>query len=229
MTITSITDDNALPEEITSLIGTTMAPGQVITKSYTVERTEAGTYPNSASVTVKDDENNPATDTDSESVTVTDVEPSVTIDKSVDKTTLAEPGGVFNFTITITNTSPESVTFELTDTQAGPWSGTLTAAGTAGATASFTYPITHSDAGSWDNTAKVTVTDNEGKTATASDSETVHVTDEMPTIDVTKVVTSDVVLNEPGGTFDYLIKVTNTCNEPVTLDLAERPAPGRRH
>ena len=95
VTITSITDDNALPEEITSLIGTTMAPGQVITKSYTVERTEAGTYPNSASVTVRDNEDNTATDSDSETVAVTDVEPTVTIDKSVDKSTLPQPGGEF--------------------------------------------------------------------------------------------------------------------------------------
>ena len=58
------------------------------------------------------------------------VKPTVTLTKAVDKTTLPEPGGAFNYTLTVTNTSIEPVSFNLTDTQAGPWSGDLTAAGT---------------------------------------------------------------------------------------------------
>ena len=48
-------------------------------------------------------------------MTVTDVKPTVTLTKAVDQTTLPEPGGTFNYTLTVTNTSLEPVSYELTD------------------------------------------------------------------------------------------------------------------
>ena len=51
-------------------------------------------------MTVKDNENNTATDTDDETVTVTDVLPTVDLTKIGPADHLAEPGGVFDFTLT---------------------------------------------------------------------------------------------------------------------------------
>ena len=47
-----------------------------------VTHTEAGSYANTASVTVKDNEGNTASDTDGETVTVTDVLPTVDLTKT---------------------------------------------------------------------------------------------------------------------------------------------------
>ena len=67
------------------------------------------TYGNIASVTVEDNEGTPVNAEATQTVEVTDVPPTVTLVKSVDVATMPEPGGVFNFTLTITNTSPETV------------------------------------------------------------------------------------------------------------------------
>ncbi len=57
-------------------------------------------------------------DTAEATVTVTDVAPTVTLGKSALPTTLPEPGGDFEFTLDITNTSTETVVIAaLTDTQ----------------------------------------------------------------------------------------------------------------
>ena len=108
VTISTIADTGVtpLPKALADLIGTAIPAGGSVTATYEVTRTEAGDYPNTVSVAATDNEGNPATDSDDASVTVTDVEPTVTIDKSVDKASLPQPGGEFNFTIVIKNTSP---------------------------------------------------------------------------------------------------------------------------
>ena len=90
--------------ECTALVGTSIPAGGTVSCTYAVTHTEAGSYANTASVTVEDNENNTATDTDDETVTVTDVLPAVALDKTVTPSTLTEPGGVFDFTLTITTT-----------------------------------------------------------------------------------------------------------------------------
>ncbi len=163
--ITALTDTNALSAECTALVGTFLAAGASTSCSYTVTHTEFGSYENTASVTVKDNEGNSDTATDTETVTVTDVKPDVALDKTVTPATLAEPGGVFTYTLTITNNSVETVEITaLTDTNA--LSAECTAlVGTflaAGASTSCSYTVTHTEFGSYENTASVTVKDNEG-------------------------------------------------------------------
>jgi len=119
-------------------------------------------------VTVKDNENNSVTATDNESVAVTDTLPTVALTKTVDSASKAEPGGVFTYTLSVKNTSIEEVTITaLTDSN--PLSPECQAlVGTklaAGASTSCTYTVTHTEAGSYDNTASVTVKDNEDNTA----------------------------------------------------------------
>ena len=101
--------------ECQALIGTSIPAGGTVSCTYTVTHTEAGSYDNTASVTVKDNEGNTATDTDDETVTVTDVLPTVDLTKSAAADYLAEPGGDFVFTLSIHNTSVEAVTITSAD------------------------------------------------------------------------------------------------------------------
>ncbi len=219
VTITALSDDNPLPAACTNLIGDPLAAGASTSCTYSVTHTDAGTYPNTASVTVEDNEGSPASANDGESVTVTDVLPTVTLDKSVDIASLPEPGGTFTFTLTITNTSVEPVTISaLTDTNAlSPACNALVGTSLApAATTSCTYTTSHTDAGTYPNTASVTVTDNEGSSASDSDSQSVSVTNVDPSIDLVKSVTP-ASRPEPGGTFDFTLTITNNSVEQVTI------------
>ena len=159
------------------------------------------------------------TDNDNATVGFTDVAPTVTLDKSVDIATLPEPGGVFTFTLKITNTSVEAVTITaLTDDNAlSP--ACLALVNTtlaAGASASCTYTVTHTEADVYENAASVTVADNEGNPASADDSASVEVTDVMPAVTLDKSVTP-ASLPEPGGIFTFTLTITNNSVEAVTI------------
>ena len=103
--------------------------------------TEAGTYPDTATATGKDNEGNTATGSDSARSTVTDVKPTVDITKSATPSKLPWPGGTFTFTLTIKNTSIEPVTITaLTDTNINPVPGGLVGKTlAAGETKTVTY------------------------------------------------------------------------------------------
>jgi len=107
-------------------------------------------------VTVTDNEGSTASDTATATVTVTNVNPTVDLTKSVNPPTLAEPGGVFTYLLTIHNTSVEQVTITaLTDSNALS-SQCLALVGTslaAGGSTSCTYTMTRTEAGTYNNTA----------------------------------------------------------------------------
>src|SRR5947207_91322 len=97
---------------------------------------------------------------------------------SADWDTLAEPGGDFTFTLKIHNTSVDPVTiYTLTDVTEFSTLCLHDALPILAVdeTVSCDYVVAHTDAGSYDNTAKVTVSDNEGNNASDQDSETVSV------------------------------------------------------
>ena len=187
VTITSLTDTNgAADASLLPYLGKTMTPGEVIEIPYTVQHTDTGIYQNAAAVSVVDNDGSPASAQDAESVSVTDVLPTVDLTKEVSPASMTEPGGVFTFTLTITNTSVEPVAItSLTDDN--PLSDEVKAlVGTilgAGEWVSVSYPVTHTEAGLYKNTASVTVKDNEGNAASDTDSESVEVTDVLPTVD----------------------------------------------
>jgi len=122
-------------------------------------------------------------------VTVTNVNPTVDLTKSVNPPTLAEPGGVFTYLLTIHNTSVEQVTISaLTDSNALS-SQCLALVGTSLAAGGLDLLHLYDDqdeAGTYNNTASVTVTDNEGSTASDTATATVTVTNVNPTVDLTK-------------------------------------------
>src|SRR5436190_644828 len=84
-------------------------------------------------------------------------------------------------------------------------------------TVSCDYVVAHTDAGSYDNTAKVTVSDNEGNNASDEGSRTRLMSDHTPTAYATKWVKTS-TLAEPGWSFTCTFKIYNTSVEPVTID-----------
>jgi hypothetical protein len=217
--ITALTDDHALSQECLDLIGEWLDPGQSVSCEYSVEHTAIGEHPNTASVTVENEDGGEASDTADETVEVTDLLPDVTIEKTVEPASRPEPGGAFTFKLVISNPSDEdAIITELEDDH--PLSAAcLALIGDplpAGGSVECTYQVTKTNAGTYDNTASVTVEDDEGNDASDSDDASIRVTDVKPTIQVTK--TADPTEKpEPGGSFSYTVKVKNTSIEDVTI------------
>ncbi len=182
VTITSLADDKFgdLVGDADCKIGTVLATGASCSFDSTQAIAgEAGTsHTNIFTASAVDNENNKASDEASATVTFNDVKPSVTIEKSVDNATLAEPGGAFNYTLRITNNSVEAITIKsLADDNAlSPTCLALVGSSlAAGASTSCTYSVSHSVAGTYLNKAIVTVKDNENNEASDDDSKTVKV------------------------------------------------------
>ncbi len=108
--IVTLTDDHDLSTDCLDLIGTFLGTGEGTSCEYDVVYTAVGVYGNTASVTVKDEDGETASDTASATVSVTDNPPSVSLSKSVEPADLPEPGGTFTYTLAITNTSGDTVT-----------------------------------------------------------------------------------------------------------------------
>ncbi|MBZ0239860.1 MAG: DUF11 domain-containing protein, partial [Cutibacterium acnes] len=102
VTITALTDTNALSAECQALVGTPLAAGESKSCTYTVTHTDAGTYNNVAHVAVQDNENNTASDTDSATVIVLpEVAGQIVVTKTVDWNGFTpDPNQTFEFCIT---------------------------------------------------------------------------------------------------------------------------------
>ena len=124
---------------------------------------------NTVTASGTDNEGTTVDDTDDETVTFTNVNPTITVDKTADPTTLPEPGGDVTFTIVVTNTSPvETVTLtDLDDNRFGDLlSDTVPLTGGASAT-SCNDPvsaITIAAGGTFTCTVTATLTGNAGVT-----------------------------------------------------------------
>ena len=113
--------DNPLPAACTDLIGQWIPVGSSLSCSYVVTHTDPGSYDNTASVTVVDDDGSTASDSDSETVTVNDVPSAIDLTKSASPSSVPETGGNVTFTFKIDNLSAvDTVTVNsLTDTVFG--------------------------------------------------------------------------------------------------------------
>ena len=221
--ITELTDDNPLSDECKGLVGDSLGAGDSVSCDYSVDHSAIGTYPNEATVTVEDSDGGTASDKDDQSVKVTDILPEVTLEKTVTPSSRPEPGGAFDFKLKITNTSNETVVITaLTDDNAlsAECLGLVGDSLAPGASTSCTYQVTHTNAGTFDNTAEVTVADDEQNTDSDKDSASVEVTDVAPTITVDKTA-DPTTLPEPGGTFTFKVKVTNGSDREGDDHLAD--------
>ena len=229
LTLNSLVDDRF--GDVTSTSNSTCTTPQTIAvgDSYgcTFEGDVSGNagaiHINEVTGTALDDEGTQVSDTGVAAVTVADIPPTVRLEKSLDLGSLPEPGGVFTFTLTVTNPSAEAVTITaLSDSYVlsaeclALVGVVLAPAGAEGDQVSCLYTVTHTNPGSYDNTASVTVVDDDGSSAAADDDETVTVTDGPIAVSLDKVA-SPVSLPEPGGVFTFTLTVTNPSAEAVTI------------
>ena len=174
-----------------------------------------------------DESGEPVCEDDPATVTITDVEPTLTVLKVASPLSLPEPGGMFTFTVTVTNTSAEAVTIEsLDDDVHGPQTGdadcqvgTLLAANGGSCQFSFQGQFLGNAGDEETDTVTVCVDDNDesGEPVCEDDPATVTITDVEPTLTVLKVA-SPLSLPEPGGMFTFTVTVTNTSAEAVTIE-----------
>ena len=230
VTITALTDDYPLSAEAMALVGQTIPVGGSVSATYEVDKSEAGTYNNTANVTVKDNEGNPASDSDNETVTVTDVLPTLAVDKSVTPASKPEPGGSFDYAVKVTNTSPEAVTLtHVEDDKYGViYDGESITLG-PGESKIFPFSMTHTEAGVYPERQLRPARTTRATPRRVRTARQATVTDVNPTVDITKSVTPS-KLPWPGGTFHFTLTIKNTSVEPVTItaltDTNISPVPG---
>ena len=185
VTLTGAVDTVFGPIDVGLFDKTYLDAGNIATYSFTAWMVGEPALPhmNVVTVTAKDSQGTEVTGSDDAYVAYIDKMPKVDLTKTANPLTLAEPGGDFTFTLTIRNTSVEPVTITaLTDTntlsaECQSLVGTTLA---AGASTTCTYTVTHTEVGTYDNVASVTVQDNDGNTASDTDSATVAVTGQQP-------------------------------------------------
>jgi len=228
VTITQLADTYPLSEQCLALEGAGLNVGQSVSCQYTTQFLNAGSYDNSAEVTVEDDEGNQETDGDSATITIIDNKPQVAIEKVASQRSLAAPGGSVTFTLSIENVGSEAFTItQLVDTyslsaECQALVGTSLAPDDSTA---CQYALPFTDVGDYANTAEIAVVDDEGSQDIASDTATVSVI----SIDVEKAASATTV--HSGDLVTYTYQVSNPgplglesvvvsddkCNTPVPV------------
>ncbi len=182
------------------------------------------THVNTVTATARDDEQNPAFDSDDATVNIVNVDPQIVVTKTADPTTVDEPGADVSYTVTVTNNSVETVWLtSLIDDKFGDLDGQgdCVADGTVKIEVDDTYTCTFvgqvaGDAGdTHENTVIATVVDNDENEASNFADATVTIQDVLPTITVVKDATPGSV--GPGGSATFTVNVTNDSPESVWL------------
>ncbi len=216
-----------------TLIGVTLAPGATSPPcSFSGPFTGRGGDSQTDTVTVTgvDSHGVTVTATAQATVTLTAVLPSISVTKVANPLTLPEPGGIFTFTVRVTNPNlvdPITIT-TLTDniygdlaTRAGSTCGALIgttlAPGASSPPCTFTGPFNGVGGDSQTDTVTVTGVDSNGNTATATAQATVTLTTLTPVIAVTKAA-NPLTRPEPGGTFTFTVQVSNpSATDPIKI------------
>ncbi len=185
--------------------------------------------------TFQDDDGNTGSETASASVEITASAPSLSVVKTASPASVPEPGGEVTYTVTITNTSdatdPVTITSLTDSVEGGPSTKpadlactvagdpvvvefTLTASQSAICT--FAGRVVGNAEDATSDTFTASGVDDERTAATGRGSETVAVTDVLPTLEVAKTASPNPI-PEPGGPVAYTATVRNTSPEEVTL------------
>ncbi|HSG79669.1 MAG TPA: SdrD B-like domain-containing protein [Acidimicrobiia bacterium] len=244
VTVTSITDDvfgdlldagngAVSSNACLSLAGASITVGGATTCAFDADLVGNALDPDhvdTVTATVIDDDSTSASDSDSATVAFGDFVPTIVVTKTPSVSSVPEPGGTVTFTVTVENTSPESVTLtSLTDDVFGDLldgANTAVTSNTCAAavpallpggvlTCSFDADVigNGSDPDHVD-TVTATVVDDEGSTGTDTDSATVRFDDIAPNVEITKTATPTWV-PEPGAAVVFDLSITNPTAEPV--------------
>src|SRR6056297_283572 len=149
------------------------------------------------------------------SVTIADVLPSISVIKSAESMSLAEPGDETLFAVRITNTGLESVDLvALNDDVHGDLNGqggcSVPQAIIGGEFYECTYIalVTGNAGDTAVSTVTATAADDEGNSVQQSASAEVTITDVLPSVSVTYTA-SPIEVEAPGGTINYIVQVEN--------------------
>ena len=206
--------------------GGTIAPSDTYICSFTIvglAGEPSSPHVNIVTATVSDDDGNDDSNTGEATVTFEDVLPDVSITKTANPTSVAEPGADVEFTIVVTNNSAEDATIDsLVDTDFPLDVNCPDAVGTVlGSGDSYTCVFIEFVAGNVDedheNTATVVVSDDDGNDDTESDDASVTIDNVDPEIEVVKEGPD--AINEGGDTATYKVTITNNSvsSDPVTI------------
>ncbi|MCB0172464.1 MAG: hypothetical protein KDJ97_18105, partial [Anaerolineae bacterium] len=200
--------------------------GKVLTASTSTVCTFSGTIPNKdnitetniITVTVSDDDGSSVSVADISTVTTFDVKPQLTVLKTASPTSLTEPGGDVIFTVSITNTSFETITLNaLSDSEFGNLKGQGDCFATThslNAEANYTCQFTETIAANFGdvshvNTVTVTAADDDNNSTIAEDTATVTFIDTPSSLVVSKKANPTSV-PESGLNVFFSVMVTNT-------------------
>ncbi len=205
--------------------GTPIAAGETFTCTFTgdVSGTIGNPHVNTVSVQVIDELGNTGDGSDDATVTFNPL-PTISVSKTANPTTVNELGGETTFTIVVTNTSIETVWLTgLEDNVFGNLNGRGNCSVIQVIPASGTYEcfFTAILEGEPDtphvNVVTAYAEDSSNNQTSASDDEQVNFENQNPAITVTKTA-FPTTIDEPGGSIDFTVQVTNDTGEPVTLN-----------
>ena len=216
-------DDTLDPSQQTDCTFTRLvsgAPGDVITDNVIV--------------TALDDDTMTATGNDTAVVTVVDVPSSISVLKTATPDNVDEPGGLVDFTVVVTNTSPaDTVTLTLIEDDEDNDGATdqtydpavicdfAVLAPTEVAICTFSHQVTGTPGQIITDQVTVSGTDDDTAAVSGGDTATVTINDALSSITVVKIATPNNV-DEPGGNVNFSVQVTNTSAvDTVTLTLIE--------
>lgn len=227
VTLTTLTDNvfGNLNGKGTCATGGSIAGSGSYTCTFTETLTGQPASPHVDTVTAvaSDNDGNSDTATDDAVVSFTDVLPDITVTKTANPTSVSELGGAVTFSVVVSNVNAEALTLNsLTDNVFGDLNGKGTCAtgasisGGGSYTCSFTETLSGQPASPHVDTVTAVASDNDGNRDTATASATVAFNNVLPNITVVKTA-NPTTLPISGGYVDYLIRVTNSGPETVTI------------
>ncbi|MCB0192181.1 MAG: hypothetical protein KDJ65_09590 [Anaerolineae bacterium] len=205
-----------------------LAPNEKVTCTFIefVSGDGGDTHTNTVTVSGTDDDNQDVEDSDSASVQITNVDSTINVSLSANPTSVPEPGGSVNFTVTINNlSSADDVAItSLSDDLIGNLDGIGSCSTPIPITKSSQYQCTYSAAVNGSpgqiklNTVTAAGTDDDDEPISDSDFATITITNVPSSISVTKTA-NPTSLPEPGGAVNFTVKVKNTSAvDTVTLN-----------
>jgi uncharacterized repeat protein (TIGR01451 family) len=155
--------------------------------------------------------------------TATQPSPDVVLTVKADSFSIDEPGGAITLTITITNNFNENLTIQnLSDSDLGDLNGVGTCGTAVVISPSNSYTCSYSDSISgnagdvFNRTVNVLLQDQDANTVLKSDTVSIKILDVLPSSSVS-VTANPASIEESGQPVTYLIDVTNTTVESITL------------
>lgn len=213
VTLTGVVDSVFGPLNVADFSKTTLAVGETATMEFT--RTLSGqpttTHHNTVTVTAIDSAQTQVSGSDDATVTFTDVMPAIEVEKEVTPLSMAEPGGLFSYTVRVKNTSAERI--RLTSVVDDKYGVLLSVADPEvwllpNAVKVFTFTMSHTQAGEYTNTVTAYAMDDDSNSVSGTASATATVTDVRPDVVLTKTVDAS-SKQGPDATFTFTLTIRN--------------------